>query len=835
MDPLVEGTPQSSPRPRRASTRRRSKRRRSMVGYAATAVVVLAVAALGLAVTNLHMMLDSDEIAAWITPRASAVLNRPITLGGAGLSVWPRPSVRVSDVEVGNLADFDGPTLARIEDARLDVSWLPLVVGRVHVERLVLEGVQLHMAIDEHGRSNFGDLMPSGSEPARPLPEAVALRIREISLADGSLTLFDAHAGRSLGVSGIDAEAVLSPTDGGGWRSTVAARSDSLLVRLAGVGEDAVRAAGPSAVVIAHGGGDPGGVTIDEGHLAFAEDTLAVYGAVSLGHEEPGFDFLITDDSLSAGFLASLFPPELRSRLLPRGEGSMRVMVQLQGGAGAPPTLRGSVRMRDIGLRLRGEPLVDGLNGVVALTPDTIAFDSLTGRLAGGPFELSGTVARSVGVTAFVARAAPHLDLLDELGLLPEGTTVAGDADVYLSVVGSSTSLDSVEAVGVVGLSEFQLTSPRLSVPLQIPSGEISLVGREAHWSDVAMLVGHDPLVTSGSVLAPYAMRPGAHERPRVELSVEGPRLDVNGVLSARDTVSEATYAQLAWAHLGGRDVGERPAPAVAAARGMARPARLPVLGTVDLSVDTLVLPRGTLASVRARLELLDSALHLPRLSFEAWDGRASASLHLGLGPDPAEPFTLTLTVEDARAEQFLAAMSPLGSAVQGALDLSLELRGATDSALLPVHESLEGALDVSVAEGAVGGTGVNLALADFLGDEAWADLAFSEWGLEIRIEERVLDIREAILTGETGEVAASGPVHLDGSADLALALTIPPEHLQSVSLRKTGIGQSALDRLRTAGGSLDLGLRLSGWLQAPTIEPDASQAVGPARRGVSP
>jgi hypothetical protein len=38
------------------------------------------------------------------------------------------------------------------------------------------------------------------------------------------------------------------------------------------------------------------------------------------------------------------------------------------------------------------------------------------------------------------------------------------------------------------------------------------------------------------------------------------------------------------------------------------------------------------------------------------------------------------------------------------------------------------------------------------------------------------------------------------------------------------------LDRLRAAGGSLDLGLRLTGWLQAPTLEPDASNAVAMRR-----
>jgi hypothetical protein len=62
------------------------------------------------------------------------------------------------------------------------------------------------------------------------------------------------------------------------------------------------------------------------------------------------------------------------------------------------------------------------------------------------------------------------------------------------------------------------------------------------------------------------------------------------------------------------------------------------------------------------------------------------------------------------------------------------------------------------------------------------------------------------------------------------MALSIPAERLGDISLRRTGIGQGVLDQLRTAGATLDLGLRLSGWLQAPTLEPDASNALALVR-----
>jgi hypothetical protein len=70
----------------------------------------------------------------------------------------------------------------------------------------------------------------------------------------------------------------------------------------------------------------------------------------------------------------------------------------------------------------------------------------------------------------------------------------------------------------------------------------------------------------------------------------------------------------------------------------------------------------------------------------------------------------------------------------------------------------------------------------------------------------------------------------MDGTADLSLGLSIPPDRLGTVSLRRTGIGQSVLDQLAAAGTPLELGLRMSGPLATPQVEPDASNAVALAR-----
>jgi hypothetical protein len=94
-----------------------------------------------------------------------------------------------------------------------------------------------------------------------------------------------------------------------------------------------------------------------------------------------------------------------------------------------------------------------------------------------------------------------------------------------------------------------------------------------------------------------------------------------------------------------------------------------------------------------------------------------------------------------------------------------------------------------------------------------------------------VIEIQNGDLTGDLTHVVFGGIVDFTGAADISLALMVPPERLSSVSLRRTGIGPSVVEQLRLAGHPLDIGLHLSGFLSAPTLEPNAANALSLAVR----
>ena len=256
------------------------------------------------------------------------------------------------------------------------------------------------------------------------------------------------------------------------------------------------------------------------------------------------------------------------------------------------------------------------------------------------------------------------------------------------------------------------------------------------------------------------------------------------------------------------------------------RHASLPLRGEVSIEVDTLDYHLYHASAVSARIELADSSLSVLAPSFTIWGGRTSTELRMGVGELREEPFSLTLTTAGASAEELLTTLTPIGDAVSGTLTLDIEVAGSLDSRLLPVRRDLSGHVRVGIKDGRIHDTGPNLVVADFLGSQEWSDVEFSTWDTELDVISRRLEVRSSELTSEEGRVALDGLVHLDGSHDLRVALSIPPDRLELVSLRRTGIGQSVLDHLAAAGSSLDLGLRMSGVLGAPQLEPDASNAV---------
>jgi hypothetical protein len=233
---------------------------------------------------------------------------------------------------------------------------------------------------------------------------------------------------------------------------------------------------------------------------------------------------------------------------MPVLDGQLGVHLQVIGARapGESPVVRGSLTLDDVSARMGGAVMADKLRGIVAVTPETIVIDSLTGLFADGPMALSGTIERGTGQLSLHAKARPDLDVLDRLGVVPGGTTLSGNAALDLWVRGALDALDDVEVSGTIGLAGLQAKHARLAVPLYVPVGEITLTSHAVARSELPVLVGRDQMITSGSVTDIGFLGGGMEASlPRVDISLRGERLNLDAAFPAREVASETTYSRI--------------------------------------------------------------------------------------------------------------------------------------------------------------------------------------------------------------------------------------------------------------------------------------------------
>jgi hypothetical protein len=784
------------------------------------------------ALALLGLLVDPPSIASDVASRASAALNRQVDAGDAGIYLLPRPGLRISDVRIESPDGYDGAALALFDRVRLDISPLALLRGRIEVNRVRIDGPRVNLGVDDQGVSNFGDLVPQGEGWG---DGRLVFAPREVMASRASVAYFDAPATRSFVLSGASIEGTVSEDGVGGWTIRVGAVSDSLHAMVGPREDRIVRSIGPNLTLTIRGDATGERLEIQDGLVEHMGTSLSVSGRVAdLDGPTPSLDLQFTSEATGADVLTPLLPDGLRTRLQARVDGTLGVALRVRAKAGAERdlTMDGDVRLSGVGLRLPGGgALAERIDGVVAVSPQAIVFDSMIGVFSGGPFELSGTVGRPEGDVTVSVKGYPDIDTLDRLGLSPSRTTLSGDMAVDLSIEGSLGAPEGLSVVGSATVEGLQAKHDRFGVPLYIPRGTATFEGRDATWSQLTVLLGEDRLLTDGRVHDPVAAWLDGPRAIRFDASVRGPHIDLNAILPQRRDPPEHTYGHIVFAHLGGRDVSGRP-PAVAMGElGLSRPKAPPVRGALEIAVDTVEYRRYRITSLATRVDLSDEELSIADATFEIWDGRGDGNLQLGIGDRLDEPFELTAELAGVNAKNFLSTMTPLGESVAGTLDLDLEVSGTIDTTLLPIPEETIGRGHLAIDDGSVAGTGLNMALADFLGTEEWLDVAFTSWSSEFEIGNGALRIDQTDLDGELGQLHGRGSIGLGGQVDLSVALSIPSARLGSISLRRTGVGQSVLDDLSNAGRPLELGVRVGGSLEAAILEPDAGVAEGVERR----
>ena len=160
--------------------------------------VLLAAGALVLvlagALAALPWLVDAPRVQAYIAQAASQALGRPVRFSSLRVAAFPRPSVRLSGLQVAEDPKFGTQPFLLVEEGTFRIRLRPLLSGRVELTDLTLEKMRVEI-IDDGGRLNVASLgppapagRPAPRPPAAAAPAAgAAATINQIRIKDGSV------------------------------------------------------------------------------------------------------------------------------------------------------------------------------------------------------------------------------------------------------------------------------------------------------------------------------------------------------------------------------------------------------------------------------------------------------------------------------------------------------------------------------------------------------------------------------------------------------------------------------------------------------------------------
>ncbi len=145
------------------------------------------------------LFVDPNEFKPQIIELVKKETGRDLTIeGDLEISVFPWIGVSTGKLALDNARGFADRPFARIEQSDIKVKLLPLLSKKVEVSRIVLKGLDLYLAKNKRGVSNWDDLVkkeqqPAARQTATPEPEQPSPGPAIAALVVGGLSIENAH------------------------------------------------------------------------------------------------------------------------------------------------------------------------------------------------------------------------------------------------------------------------------------------------------------------------------------------------------------------------------------------------------------------------------------------------------------------------------------------------------------------------------------------------------------------------------------------------------------------------------------------------------------------
>ena len=251
--------------------------------------------------------IDLENQRARIAEKFQAATGRSLVIDGRAVAdISLHPVISLRNVTVGNAAWSQDPIMARFERLEVQFGLLPMIIGRLAIDRLAVANGRILFEINADGENNWPGLGPGG----RPLPPVANLTVEDVTAVYHNLA-----AGRQSTLT--IARAVMGAAQPGATPEVaLEATVDDRPLRVTGqVGAPALMTAGTAPVPIDILIEGPG-------------TTLSARGSLPAWQIGEGLDLNVSVDVQEDNFLTTLIDPDL-ARFVPA-----KLTARIVGGPG---------------------------------------------------------------------------------------------------------------------------------------------------------------------------------------------------------------------------------------------------------------------------------------------------------------------------------------------------------------------------------------------------------------------------------------------------------------------------------------------------------------------
>ncbi len=363
------------------------------------------------------LFFPAEKLRLMIEERATAELQRPVSIGSVGVSFWGGLGASVADIQVGDTTDsidkqsVDDGLYASVESVDIKVQFWPLFSGQYVIDRLIVN--QPLIRISNQGEGNSHSQSVDGSSVKSVTKADVTgaklalggLSFGNLEIRDGSIERFEAASGSRVTISGFDFKGNLSglndSSQSGMYQSVGTMSFDSIAF---GSENDMMSVVLPSIAMaydIIYNSVEER-LSLKEGQITFvgaggSEGSLNVKGEFPFSDEQWNSGLLSVSGKAPFALLASVMPNAGKSDY----SGEVELDLTIKGALWAFETAKveGRLAIIDGGMAVEQSEAVaaaterlEKLNAEFLIYPSRIEIKTLAFEFSESDLELSGVI-----------------------------------------------------------------------------------------------------------------------------------------------------------------------------------------------------------------------------------------------------------------------------------------------------------------------------------------------------------------------------------------------------------------------------------------------------------